>query len=114
MSSGGGIVCTEGGEDYYDLQGDHITEGAMLKAVADFGADPELGESHQEMGKGTVLFSFPLTADVQKAYGITCDKTGWMVGVKPNDPAMVAKFADGTYTGFSIGGLYGQTEEVAE
>lgn len=110
---GWGITCTIDGEPHYDLQGDHVTEGGMLKAVTEFMLEgPDLGEMHKETGKGTVLFSFPLTAEIAKAYGIECDKTGWLVGVKPSDPELLAKFKDGTYTGFSIGGTYGETTQV--
>ena len=33
---GWGIVCKDDGEDYFDTQGDHIPEDAMLKATSDF------------------------------------------------------------------------------
>ena len=109
---GWAAAFTINGEDHYDLQGDCITEAGMLKAATDFmAAGPELGEMHQEIGKGTIPFVFPLTKDIADAFGITCEKTGLMIGIKPN-PDLLAKFVDGTYDSFSIGGLYGETEQV--
>ena len=32
---GWAIVCAENGNDYYDLQGDHIPESVMLEAATD-------------------------------------------------------------------------------
>ena len=102
---GWGIVCKDGGKDYFDVQGNHIPEGAMLKAVTDFmGGEREAGEQHVRMGAGTVVHSFPLTTDIAKAMGIDAGgKTGWMVAVHP-DRAMLAKFKSGELGGFSIGG----------
>ena len=109
---GWAITCTIDGEDHYDLQGDHVTEAGMLKAAAEFmAAGPELGEMHQEIGKGSIPFVFPLTKDIAEASGITCSKTGLLIGIKPNED-LLAKFIDGTYDSFSIGGLYGKTEQV--
>lgn len=101
---GWGMICRDHGQDYYDLQKNHIPESAMLAAVTEFmGGDREAGEQHVRMGAGTVVHSFPLTTDIAKAMGIETAKTGWMVAVKP-DKAMLAKFRSGELTGFSIGG----------
>lgn len=102
---GWAMVCTEDGEDYYDSQDDHIPEAAMLKAATDFmGSSRVLGDMHQKAEGGTVLFAFPLTADVAKSFGIECKTTGLMIGVKPANEATLEKFRSGEYTGFSIGG----------
>ena len=103
------IVCKSGGEDYFDRQGDHIPEDSMLKATVEFmeSARPAKdmhGQTGPNVQKGTVVFGFPLTTDICKALGISSQKTGFLIGMKPNDPAMLAKFASGEYTGFSIGG----------
>lgn len=101
---GWGLICTEKGEDHYDLQGDHVPETLMVEATTDFMISSR--ESHDmHMGKahGMVVHSFPLTAEIAKAMGIETEKTGWMVAVKPT-PEILAKYLDGTYTGFSIGG----------
>lgn len=107
---GWGIVCKLDGEDYYDLQGDHIPEDAMLAATTDFMEKSRVaGDMHlrDEAGEpikdGAVVFSFPLTEDVAKAMGISTDRTGWMVAVKPG-PEVLQKFKSGEYGGFSIGG----------
>lgn len=110
---GWAIVCKQDGEDYYDLQDDHIPEDSMLKAAAEFMAGARMAkEMHVGDGVGTVVFAFPLTTDIAKAFGLETKTTGLMVAIKPNDPAMLAKFRDGTLTGFSIGGLRLQDEAV--
>ena len=109
---GWGIICTEQGEPYFDLQDEHIPEGAMLKAVTDFMLHSRKADQmHDEQATGEVVFSMPLTADVAKAYGIECSQTGWMLAVKPDD-ASFEKYVDGTYTGFSIGGMMIRQSEV--
>lgn len=101
---GWGIVCKEGGEPYVDTQNDHIPEEAMVRAATDFMKNSRAaGDMHSRMGAGSIVHSFPLTAEIAKAMGIECDRTGWMVAAAP-DPAMLAKFKSGEYTGFSIGG----------
>ena len=110
---GWAIVCKKDGDDYFDLQGDHIPEDAMMKATVDFmksGATAK--EMHAGDGKGAVLFAFPLTADVAKAFGVETKTTGLMIAMKPDSADMLAKFKDGTYTGFSIGGRRIKDEEV--
>ena len=117
---GWGIVCTEGGEPYFDVQGDHIPEDAMLEAVTDFmksarvaGVQHERNDAGEPVQAGTIVHSFPLTAEIAKVYGITCAKTGWMVAMAPDDDVL-EKFRDGTFTGFSIGGSRLIDEPVAE
>lgn len=108
---GWGIVCKEGGVDYYDVQKNHIPEDAMVEAVTDFMKSARVhGDMHvrgtgPELAAGMVVHSFPLTTDIAKAMGIETTKTGWMVATAP-DKAMLAKFKSGEYTGFSIGGDY--------
>ena len=41
---GWAMVCSEGGKDYFDEQGDNIPEDAMLKALADYEKEQRLGE----------------------------------------------------------------------
>lgn len=108
---GWGIVCKEDDADYYDSQKNHIPEHAMVVATTDFMKSARVhGDMHvrgttAEMPAGVVVHSFPLTTEIAKAMGIETKKTGWMVATAP-DPAMLAKFASGEYTGFSIGGDY--------
>jgi hypothetical protein len=122
---GWAVVCTENGQPYYDLTktydeagaevtaGDHIPEEAMLEMASEFMADSRVAkEMHQGDAKGTVVHSFPLTKDIADAFGILTDRTGWMVAVKFDDQNVMAKFKDGTYTGFSIGGSLSDWDEV--
>jgi len=102
---GWAMVSKVDGEDYFDTQGDHIPEDAMLKASADFMEHSRtLGDMHESDEGGSIVFAFPMTADVAKAFGITTKTTGLMIGVKPLRKSTLEKFSDGTYTGFSIGG----------
>jgi len=110
---GWAIVSKVNGVDYFDVQGDNITEAAMLKAAADFMLNSRvLGDMHEKAEGGSVLFAFPLTTDVAKAFGITTKQTGLMIGVKPANAETLAKFVSGEYTGFSIGGRRGKDEDV--
>jgi hypothetical protein len=102
---GWAIICKIDGEPYFDTQGDHITEEAMLKASLDFilsGAEAK--EMHKGDPDGDITYRFPLTDSIKKAMGIESKLTGFMVGYKPASAEILAKFRDGTYTGFSIGG----------
>lgn len=98
------IVCKEGGKDYYDLQGDHIPEDAMLEAACEFMQSGRVAkEMHDGDEIGQVVFAFPMTTEIAKAFDIEVSKTGLLVAMKPSKEVL-KKFADGTYTGFSIGG----------
>lgn len=118
---GWAIVCKVDGEDYYDLNVDkngervpeHIPEDAMLKATIDFmGGDRAGNEMHKGPDKGSFVCAWPLTTEIAKAMGITSKNTGLMVAYKP--PAdVLAKFKDGTYTGFSIEGARLSAQEIA-
>ncbi len=103
---GWGIVCQETPDQgaYVDLQKDHIPQAGMLKAATDFQLNSRMTDDmHNGAEDGEVVFSFPLTDDIADAFGITCEKRGWMVAIKPS-PVVLAKFVSGEYTGFSIGG----------
>ncbi len=109
------IVCTEEGELYFDAQGDHIPEDSMLKAALDFMENSRTAkEMHSGGSRGTVVFAWPMTSDVAKAFGIVTNRTGLMVALRPSDDAMLEKFRNGTYTGFSIGGTRILDEEVED
>lgn len=105
---GWGIICKIDGEDYYDVQGDHIPEDVMLKGVSEFMVAGRVAkEMHKGEAIGTMVHSFPMTSDIAKALEMQTRKTGWLVAMKPDNPAVLAKFADKSYTGFSIGGSGG-------
>lgn len=109
---GWAIVCKENGVDYFDLQDDHISEEEMLKAATDFALNSRVAkEMHEGNAVGTVAFVFPLTTEVAKAFGLETKRTGLMIAMKPT-AEVFAKFKDGTYKGFSIGGS-GKREEIA-
>lgn len=116
---GWGIICKIDGEPYFDVQGDHIPEDAMLRATSDFmlksrvAGDMHLrNEDGSPMQDGGVVFSFPLTEQTAKAMGIACSRTGWMVAVKPS-AAVLSKYKSGEYGGFSIGGRRITDEDIA-
>lgn len=113
------IVCTKNGQPYFDTQDDCIPEDAMLKAATDFMQSERIqGDMHQRdavgnpIQDGNVVFAFPLTADIAKAMDIQTGTTGLMIAIKPS-PDILAKYKDGSYTGFSIGGHRVEDEEVA-
>jgi hypothetical protein len=102
------VVCEKGGKPYVDLQGDYIDETTMLSAGVEFMTKSrEAREMHLDGAKGTILFAFPMTTDIAKAFDIETDTTGLMIGMRCDDDAMLSKFKSGQYTGFSIGGFGG-------
>jgi len=106
------IVSTMDGEPYFDVQGDHIPDDSMLKASTDFMLHSrEAKEMHKGGKAGSVVFAFPLTAEVARSLDIVTKKTGLIIAMKP-DAEMLAKFKSGELTGFSIGGVRGDDEEV--
>ena len=121
------IVSKIDGQDYYDLNIDkradgsyervpeHITEKAMLDASCDFAEKAERpgNEMHRGPDVGKYVFLFPLTTEIAKALEITARKTGLLVGFKPS-PEVLAKFVDGTYSGFSIEGVHLTDEELID
>lgn len=108
------IVCKEDGEPYFDLQGDHVPEDAMLEAALEFMQNSQVAkEQHQGEQAGTVVFAFPMTDEIAKAFGILTRRTGLMIAMKP-DEGMLKRFQLGELTGFSIGGRRIEDEEVED
>jgi hypothetical protein len=117
---GWAMICKEAGNDYFDVQDDHIPEDSMLKASTDFMLSRRVAkEMHFGDETGTIVFAFPVTADVAEAMGITTKCTGLMIAMKPETAALLNKFKSGPngeppeYTGFSIGGQRLVDEEMA-
>ena len=107
------IVSTIDGEPYFDLQGDHIPDDAILKAAVDFVESGAIGKTmHAGDVSGKVLFVWPVSADLHKAFDQVSKTTGLQIGFKPDNAEDVQKFRDGVFTGFSIGGERGIDEEV--
>lgn len=114
IAFGWAIVCKKDGEDYFDVQGDHIPEDSMMDAVHEFMKTARSAKvMHDGEDRGQVMYSLPLTDAVKKAAGIECSVTGWFVGVEFDEAAwkMVKK---GHLKGFSIGGYRGEDEEIEE
>ena len=102
---GWACVCTVDGKEFVDSQGDHISDDVATEAFAKFAAgDRQLKLEHRGASIGTVLWILPITAEIAAALGIATRKTGVVIGVKPNDPDMIARFERGEITGLSIGG----------
>ena len=101
---GWGIITHKQGGEYVDLQDDHVTEKCLLESTVEYMQHCNvLKEMHQGGQVGEVIFGFPLTDDIAKAFGIECELRGFMMGVKPDAPTL-AKFKSGELTGFSLGG----------
>lgn len=112
---GWAIISTIDGEPYFDLQGDHIPDDAILKAAVDFVKSGAIGKTmHAGVASGKVLFVMPVSKDLHKGFGQECKTTGLQIGFMPDSAEDVQKFRDGTYTGFSIGGQRGEDEEVTD
>jgi hypothetical protein len=109
------MVCKIGGEPYFDTQGHHIPEDTMLRKMAEFMQNGAVAkEMHAGESVGTYVFAFPMTEDIAKSLDINVKMTGALVAMKPNNPAILEKFATGEFTGFSIGGTDAKFEEVGE
>jgi len=114
---GYGMVCKVDGEDYFDLQDQHIPEDVMLKAALDF-AQVNFAKDmhgHGDFGNesiGGYPFLFPMTTEIAKSLDIKIKKSGLLVALKPTEPSILEKFEDGTYKGFSIGGMAHELEDV--
>lgn len=115
-------------EDYYDLNVDqdgvlkgqrvpeHITEDAVLKAFAEAagtGFSMVGNVMHKGEDSGHFPGLFPMTEEIAKALGIVTDRTGLLVCYKP-EPEVLAKFKNGTFTGFSIEGGRVEHEELED
>ena len=101
---GWAVVSKQDGENLVDRQSDHIPEAALYDAVLKYSkGERKVLKQHNGEPVGKVIFSMPLTSDVQKALGIQSSLTGWAVGVEAS-PSVIAKFDSGDLTGFSIGG----------
>ena len=99
------MICKEDGQPHFDLQGDHIPEGVMLKSAMDFAKSARVAkEMHAGDPIGSIIHTFPLTTDIAKSLDISTKHTGLLIAMQPDDPNVLSKFANGEYTGFSIGG----------
>lgn len=129
---GWAIVCTKNGKPYFDRAGDHIPEDEMEKSAAEFMASSmSMGVNHQKRDTttldrgtvfvkssaqrmGTIVFAWPVTAEIAKKFGMSVAKTGLLVAAKPDDQKVVDRVSKGELTAFSIGGYRGDDEVVEE
>ena len=108
-------ITKQKGEDYYDHANENFTDDSILEASVDFMLTKRvLGEMHEEAEGGSVVFMWPMTEDIAKAFDVTTDTYGLMIAAKPAHDATLEKFDKGEYTGFSIGGAYIDTKEVED
>lgn len=107
------IVCKEGGEPYFDSQGDHIPEDSMLQAAVDFMQHSRAAKAMHDGEAIGDAWVFPLTEDIAKALEIETKRTGLLIAMKPDADTLKA-YKSGKYTGFSIGGVRVQDEDVPE
>lgn len=107
------VVSKVDGKPFFDLQGDHVPEEAILEASTAYAIGKRDAKDEHRTSAGTVVHTFPLTTDIAKALGIQTSKTGLLIAMKPSEDVF-AKFVSGEYTGFSIGGERVEDEEVVE
>lgn len=113
---GWAIICKQDGEEYFDTQGDHIPESAMLEAATDFMIHSRMAKDmhggEDAVLPGSVVFAFPMTSEVAKAFNFGTETSGLLIAMKPESDEILNKFRTGEYTGFSIGGRRILDEEV--
>lgn len=110
---GWAIISKQQNKEYFDLQGDHIPEDAMLKAAADFMINSRVSKDmHAGDQIGQVVFAWPMTSEIAKAMNMETDTTGLMIAIKPDNQETLEKYRNGDYTGFSIGGFVKKEEKA--
>lgn len=92
------------GSDHFDLQGDNVDQD-FLKAAMEFMVDGggAVDEMHDGKQTARVVFAFPMTPDIAKAFGVVSKTSGLMVAVKPTKDQL-AKLKTGELNGVSIAG----------
>jgi len=109
------ITATDNGnglQPYHDLHGDHCPDDVAEAAFAKFAeGDRTMLVDHTGQSRGRCLWIFPLTAAIAASLKITTKTTGVLIGVKPDDPALLDEFGKSIH-GFSIGGRGHITEET--
>ena len=112
---GFGMICTKGGEDYYELgdPSEHFPEAGMLEAALGFmKSDRVMLDDHTGEPIGQIVFGFPLTKDIAESMGIKTEKTGFIIGGKPDSPELLKKFQTGERTECSMGAVYIEVEAI--
>jgi hypothetical protein len=97
-------VTEKDGKTVVDVQDDWISEPDLEEAFYDFVKSGGVaGEMHTEIGIGDLIECMVFTKEKQKILKIDLGQVSAWVGFEVT-PEAFAKFADGTYPGFSIGG----------
>ena len=105
MFYGWASVVTENGVPIVDRQGDIIYPHTMEKAATEFMKNIRVGKvMHSGDQKVTFVHSFPLTKEICKAFGLSCDKEGWIVGGYVHDDETWGRVKSGELPALSIGG----------
>ena len=90
---------------YRDSQGDVIGDDVMEAMAHDYVEKSRSSRAMHEGGAiGHCIASLPMTEDVQRALGVSCDRTGWFLGLKIDDDATWDRVVKGEFGGLSIGG----------
>jgi len=111
---GWATVVTVDGAPVVDLQGDVISPNEMLKMANGYMLDSRIGlDMHQGEPTSVTLHSFPLTKELQEAFGIQCDREGWIIAQKILSDEKWAEIKAGGRLAFSIGGV-ADVEEIDE
>lgn len=109
------VICTEDGEPYVDTQDENVPEDAMFKASTEFMiAKREARVMHGEDRIGDVVFAWPMTQEIAESMDIVTKRTGLMVMIKPASDEVLEKARKGDFSGFSIGGVRIQSEDVED
>jgi len=100
-----------GGDAYFDTQGEQVPALVMAKAFVDAPDQVVTKVQHDGEAVGKVVFAMPIGLDESSDLVSKSGTKGVYVGCSFDEDTL-AKFADGTLTGFSIAGS-GTVEEVA-
>ena len=112
---GWAFICKVNGVDHIDSDNDIITEECMLDCAYHFAKNSSnrvMLDMHSGEPIGHFPYIFPLTDEFKAQFGITCEKSGLLVGAKPDDDLVIEQFKSGERTGFSIGFYIYGSEEV--
>lgn len=114
-------ICKVDGEDFWDSDNEHYPEESMLRDSTEFAKSSRTacdmhareGDGIEPVSAGGIVHTFPLTTEIAKALEIQTRRTGLLIAMAPDDPAVLEKARSGEYTGFSIGGSVVEAEDVA-
>jgi putative serine protease XkdF len=92
-------------EPYTDLQGDQIDDEVMEAMAHNYLVHSRASKAmHGGDQIGHCIASMPLTKSIQDAFGVSCDRTGWLIGIKVTDDTTWQRVVNDEFSGLSIGG----------